>query len=57
MTIRYFHGQYKANTLGANEISNNICNLLHMGKVAAHFQKKNKCSYIHPGSRAIVGKY
>ena len=42
MKIWYFHGQYKANTLGTNEKSYNIFDLRHMSKVAAHFQKKNK---------------
>ena len=38
----YFHGPYKANSLGTNEISYNVFDLRHMSKVAAHFQKKNK---------------
>ena len=39
MKIWYFHGQYKANVLGTNEISY-IFNLCRMSKVAAHFQRK-----------------
>ena len=42
MKIWYFHGQYKANSLGTNEILYNILDLCHMSKVTAHFQKKNK---------------
>ena len=42
MNIWNFHGQFKANSLGTNEMSYKIFNLHHMGKVAAHFQKKNK---------------
>ena len=42
MKIWYSHGQYRANGLGANNISYNIFDLRHVSKVAAHFQKKNK---------------
>ena len=42
MNIWFYHGQYKANSLGTNEISYNIFDLRHMSKVAADFQKKNK---------------
>ena len=45
MKIWYFHGQYKANSLGTNEISYNISDLRQLSKVAAHIQKKKKCSY------------
>ena len=40
MKICYFHGQYKANSLGTNEISYNISDLRQLSKVAAHIQKK-----------------
>ena len=42
MKIWCFHGQYKANSLGTNEILYNIFHLRHMSKVAAHIQKKSK---------------
>ena len=41
MQIWYFHDQYKANSLGTNEILY-IFYLCHMSKVAIHFQKKEK---------------
>ena len=44
MKIWYFHGQYKANGSGTNELPENIFDLSHVSKVAAHFQKKNKMS-------------
>ena len=44
MKIWYFHGQYKANGSGINELPENIFDLSHVSKVAAHFQKKNKMS-------------
>ena len=47
MNIWYFHGQYEANGLGTNEIPHNIFDLRHVSKVAAHFQKKKKSSFIH----------
>ena len=46
MNIWYFHGQYKANGLGIKKISYNIFDLRHVSKVAAHFLKKTKCSYV-----------
>ena len=39
---RYFHGQYKTDGLGTNEISFNNPNLRHVSKVAAHFQNNKK---------------
>ena len=39
MKIRYFHGQYKTNVLGTNEISY-IFDSWRMSKVGAHFQRK-----------------
>ena len=42
MNIWYIHGQYKASGLETSKISCNIFYLHHMGKVAAHFQKKIK---------------
>ena len=42
MNIWHIHGQYKASGLKTNEISCNIFYLHHMGKVAAHFQKKKQ---------------
>ena len=51
MKIWYFHGQYKTNGLGTNEISY-IFDLSHMSKVAAHFQRKTECSYIHSSMQA-----
>ena len=42
MKFWYFHGQYKANSLGTNKTLYNNFDLNHMSKVAAHFQKKDK---------------
>ena len=42
MKTWYFHGLYKTNGLGTNEISNNIFDLRHRTKLAADLQKKNK---------------
>ena len=42
MKIWCFHGQYKENNFGINEITYNTSDLRHMSKVAAHFQKKKK---------------
>ena len=39
MKIWYFHGQYKTNVLGTNEISY-IFDSWRMSKVGAHFQRK-----------------
>ena len=53
MNIWYFHSQYKANTLGTNEISYNIFDLRHMSKVAAHFAKKNKMFIYKESGKAL----
>ena len=55
MKILYFHGQYKENSFGINEISYNISDLPHMSKVAAHFQKKNKM-FIYKESGKVLKK-
>ena len=51
MKIWYFHGQYKKHGLGTNEMSYNF-DLRHMSIVAAHFQRKTECSYIHSSIQA-----
>ena len=51
MKIRCFQGQYKTNVLETNEISY-IFDLCRMSKVAAHFQRKKECSYIHSSIQA-----
>ena len=53
MKIRYFRGEYKANSLGTNIF---YFDLSHMSKVAVHFEKK--CSNIHSSTqRKKVEKY
>ena len=44
MKIWYFHGQYKTNVLGTNEISY-IFDSCRMSKVGAHFQRKKMFIY------------
>ena len=55
MKIWYFHGQYKTNVLGTNEISY-IFYLCHMSKVAAHFQRKKECHIFIQVSKQRNGK-